>query len=166
MKLIHSTILSAMVAMAPLTVYAGHHESEKHAKPNLKNAVDQLMDAFEKESVAMFDDAMAKDSDMVTFGTDASERWVGFDEVRDSFAKQVSAFEVERIDTKSQVIKTSNSGEVAWFSQIVDWHISSNGKSQTVPGIRVTGVLEKRGEHWKIVQFHTSAPVQGQVVEY
>ena len=59
MKLMHSTILCAMVAMAPLTGYAGHHESEKHAKPNLKNAVDQLMDAFEKESVAMFDDAMA-----------------------------------------------------------------------------------------------------------
>ena len=101
MKLIHSTILSAMVAMAPFTGYAGHHESEKHAKPNLKNAVDQLMDAFENEGVAMFDDAMAKDSDMVTFGTDASERWVGFDEVRDSFAKQVSAFEVERIVTKA-----------------------------------------------------------------
>ena len=166
MKWMHSTILSAMVAMAPLAVYAGHHESEKHAKPNLKNAVDQLMGAFEKESVAMFDDAMAKDSDMVTFGTDASERWVGFDEVRDSFAKQVGAFEVKKIDTKSQVIKTSNSGEVAWFSQVVDWHISSGGNSQTISGIRVTGVLEKRGTEWKIVQFHTSAPVQGQVVEY
>lgn len=166
MKLIHSTLLSALVALAPLSAKAGHHESENHSKHNLKNAVDQLMDAFEKESVAMFDDAMAKDSDMVTFGTDASERWVGFDEVRDSFAKQVSAFEVERIDTKNQVIKASNSGEVAWFSQVVDWHISSGGNSQTVSGIRVTGVLEKRGTEWKIVQFHTSAPVQGQVVEY
>ena len=47
MKLMQSTIL-ALVAMAPLNVHAGHHESEKHAKPNLKNAVDQLMDAFEK----------------------------------------------------------------------------------------------------------------------
>ena len=47
----HSTILCAMVAMAPFTGYAGHHELEKHAKPNLKNAVDQLMDAFENESV-------------------------------------------------------------------------------------------------------------------
>ena len=166
MKLMHSTVLSILVAMAATNAHAGHHESEKHAKSNLKNAVDQLMGAFENESVEMFDDVMAKDTGMVTFGTDASERWVGFTEVRDSFAKQVGAFEVERIDTKNQVIKTSNSGETAWFSQIVDWHISSGGNSQTILGIRVTGVLEKRGTEWKIVQFHTSAPVQGQVVEY
>lgn len=166
MKLMRSTILSALVAIAAMSAHAGHHESAKHTKSNLKNAVDQLMGAFEKESVEMFDNVMAKDTGMVTFGTDASERWVGFDEVRDSFAKQVGAFEVERIDTKNQVIKTSSSGEVAWFSQIVDWHISSNGKPHTIPEIRVTGVLEKRGTKWKIVQFHTSAPVQGQVVEY
>jgi hypothetical protein len=166
MKLIHGTLLSALLALTALNANAGHHESEQHFIPNLKNAVDQLMGAFEKESVEMFDDVMAKDAGMVTFGTDASERWVGFDEVRDSFAKQIGAFEVERIDTRNQVIKTSSSGEVAWFSQIVDWHISSGGNSQTIPGIRVTGVLEKRGAEWKIVQFHTSAPVQGQVVEY
>jgi len=167
MKLMHTTIiLSALVALAAMGAHAGHHESEKHAKSKLQNAVDQLMGAFEKESVEMFDDVMAKDTDMVTFGTDASERWVGLDEVRDSFAKQVGAFEVESIDTKNQVIKTSNSSEVAWFTQIVDWHISSGGDSQTISGIRVTGVLEKRGTDWKIVQFHTSAPVQGQVVEY
>ena len=166
MKSMQGTLLSALVALAALSANAGHHESEKHSKPNLINAVSQLMGAFEEESVEMFEDIMAKDTDMVTFGTDASERWVGFDEVRDSFAKQVGAFEVERIDTKNQVIKTSNSGEVAWFSQIVDWHISSGGNSQTIPGIRITGVLEKRGTEWKIVQFHTSAPVQGQVVEY
>jgi len=166
MKLMHSTLLFVLVALATLSANAGHPESEKHAKSNLKSAVDQLMGAFEKESVEMFDDVMAKDTGMVTFGTDASERWVGFDEVRGSFAKQVGAFEVESIDTKNQVIKTSNSGEVAWFSQIVDWHISSGGNSQTISGIRVTGVLEKRGTEWKIVQFHTSAPVQGQVVEY
>ena len=166
MKLMRSTILSALVAIAAMSAQAGRHESAQPTKTNLKSAVDQLMGAFEKESVEMFDNVMAKDTGMVTFGTDASERWVGFDEVRNSFAKQVGAFEVERIDTKNQVIKTSSSGEVAWFSQIVDWHISNNGKSQTIPEIRVTGVLEKRGTKWKIVQFHTSAPVQGQVVEY
>ena len=105
MKLMHGTLLSALVALAALSAHAAHHASEKHSKPNLKNAVDQLMGAFEKESVEMFDDVMAKDTGMVTFGTDASERWVGFDEVRDSFANQIGAFEVERIDTRNQVIK-------------------------------------------------------------
>ena len=91
---------------------------------------------------------------------------MGFEAVRDSFAKQVSAFEVEKINTSNQVIKIGGEGSVAWFSQVVDWSISINGSSQSVPGIRVTGVLEKSSDGWKIVQFHTSAPVQGQVVAY
>lgn len=166
MTILQQILLFVMVGLTALSANAGHHESEKAPKSDLKVAVDQLMGAFEKESVEIFDRIMAKDTGMVTFGTDGSERWVGFDAVRDSFAKQVGAFEVERIDTKNQVIKTSISGDVAWFSQVVDWHILSGGNSQTIPGIRVTGVLEKRGANWKIVQFHTSAPVKGQVVEY
>ena len=166
MKFLRCNLFFAMVGIASLSANAGHHESEEQPKSDLTVAVDQFMDAFEKESVEMFESIMAKDSDMVTFGTDASERWVGFDAVRDSFAKQVGAFEVEKIDTKDQVIKIAISGKVAWFSQVVDWQIASNGNSQTISGIRVTGVLEKRGPAWKIVQFHTSAPVEGQIVEY
>ena len=166
MKFLRFSLFFAMMAIAPLSANAGHHESEEQPEADLTVAVDQFMDAFEKESVEMFESIMAKDSDMVTFGTDASERWVGFDAVRDSFAKQVGAFEVEKIDTKDQVIKTAISGKVAWFSQIVDWQIASNGNSQTISGVRVTGVLEKRGPVWKIVQFHTSAPIEGQIVEY
>ena len=166
MKFLRFSLFFAMMAIAPLSANAGHHESEEQPEADLTVAVDQFMDAFEKESVEMFESIMAKDPDMVTFGTDASERWVGFDAVRDSFAKQVGAFEVEKIDTKDQVIKTAISGKVAWFSQIVDWQIASNGNSQTISGVRVTGVLEKRGPVWKIVQFHTSAPIEGQIVEY
>ena len=42
-----------------------------------------------------------------------------------------------------------------------------SGEEKTlIENIRFTGVLEKRGKNWKIVQFHSSAGVVGQVLEY
>ena len=153
-----------LIAVVPAGVSAQPSNFEQNNE--VKTTVDALMGAFEAEDITKFEEIMARDPSMVTFGTDASERWVGFEAVRDSFAKQVSAFEVEKINTSNQVIKIGGEGSVAWFSQVVDWSISINGSSQSVPGIRVTGVLEKSSDGWKIVQFHTSAPVQGQVVAY
>ena len=40
---------------------------------------------------------------MITFGTDAAERWVGKRALMASFEKQISAFDVERIDISDQV---------------------------------------------------------------
>ena len=40
-----------------------------------------------------------------------------------SFEKQISAFDVERIDISDQVIRLSQSETTAWFSEIADWHV-------------------------------------------
>ena len=42
----------------------------------------------------------------------------------------------------------------------------SGGEKTVIKDIRFTGVLEKRGKNWKIVQFHSSVGVAGQVLEY
>ena len=97
-----------MLGMSPAN--AGHHESEEQPKSDLTVAVDQFMDAL-KESVEMFDSIMAKDSDMVTFGTDASERWADLMPL-EILAKQVGVSS-RKIDTKDQVIKMAISGKVA-----------------------------------------------------
>lgn len=67
------------------------------------------MEAFEEESVEIFENVRVTNSDVVTFGTDASERRGGFDAVRNFFAKQVGAFEADKIDNKNQALKTSMS---------------------------------------------------------
>ena len=43
---------------------------------------------------------------------------------------------------------------------------ASGGEKTLIKDIRFTGVLEKRGKNWKIVQFHSSVGVAGQVLEY
>ena len=109
---------------------------------------------------------MSKDEDMVTFGTDASERWNSWQELEDSVALQFDAFDVISVERKNKSLKISNSGNTAWFSETVDWEFLSNGKTEVVKDIRYTGVMEYRKGHWKIVQFHCSVGVAGQVIEY
>ena len=150
-------------------VFAGHHEPDEQgaaAMTQVREVVDLYMEAFERGDSALFASLMAEDEEMITFGTDAAERWVGKRNLIASFAKQVSAFDVERIDISDQVIRLSQSKTTAWFSEIADWHIRIAGETDTIRGIRITGVLEKQVDGWKIVQFHTSAPVAGQIVAY
>ena len=148
---------------------AGHHEAGEQgatATSQVKAVVDLYMEAFKRGDSALFASLMAEDREMITFGTDAAERWVGKRNLIASFEKQASAFEVERIDISDQVIRLSESKTTAWFSEIADWYIRTGSDTDTIQGIRITGVLEKRSGEWKIVQFHTSAPVAGQIVEY
>ena len=162
-------LLLALFFVLSGPAFAGHHEPEEQGAASMtqvKEVVDLYMEAFEQGDSTLFASLMAEDEEMITFGTDAAERWVGKRDLIASFAKQVGAFDVERIDISDQVIRLSQSKTTAWFSEIADWHIRIGGETDSIRGIRVTGVLEKQAGGWKIVQFHTSAPVAGQIVEY
>ena len=139
------------------------------ASPSYENAeslIQKMWDSFIDGDIDAFSQTMSKDEDMVTFGTDASERWDSWQELEDSVAIQFDAFDVISVDRKNKSLKISNSGNTAWFSETVDWEFLSNGKTEAVKDIRYTGVMEYRKGHWKIVQFHCSVGVAGQVIEY
>ena len=139
------------------------------ADPTYENAeslIQKMWDSFIDGDIDAFSQTMSKDEDMVTFGTDASERWDSWQELEDSVALQFDAFDVISVDRKNKSLKISNSGNTAWFSETVDWEFLSNGKTEEVKDIRYTGVMEYRKGQWKIVQFHCSVGVAGQVIEY
>ena len=140
---------------------------------NLKSVVNEadfviskMWESFVQGDHKMFAETMAQDSDMVTFGTDASERWDGWDDLQKSVKKQFDAFDILNVKRMDKKLNLSNSGEVAWFSEIVDWEFLIEGKKQIIKGVRYTGVMEKRENEWKIVQFHSSVGVSGQVIAY
>ena len=139
------------------------------ANPTYENAeslIQKMWDSFIDGDIDAFSQTMSKDEDMVTFGTDASERWESWQELEDSVALQFDAFDVISVERKNKSLKISNTGNTAWFSETVDWEFLSNGKTEEVKDIRYTGVMEYRKGHWKIVQFHCSVGVAGQVIEY
>ncbi len=138
-------------------------ESEK---AKVKTVVDNFEQVWETEDMELFSGIMAKDADMVNYGTDTAEHFVGWEELKKAVEKMFPSFENIKLTVKDQVIKVHPSGKVAWFSEVVDWDLVAEGEPVRIEGCRFTGVLEKRNDNWVFVQFHNSVPVAGQVAQY
>ena len=128
--------------------------------------IDKLWLSFKSGDVEMFSQVISKDTDLVSFGTDDVERWQGWGALEESITEQFASFSVLSIERKNKTIKYSQTGDTAWFSEVVDWEVLSGGQTALLEGIRFTGVLENRSGTWVIVQFHSSVGVAGQVIEY
>ena len=135
-------------------------------KARVKTVVDQFEQVWETDDMELFSRIIAHDADMVNYGTDAAEHFVGWAPLREAVDQMFSAFENTNLTVKNQVIKVHPSGNVAWFSELCDWDLVAEGQPVHLEGCRFTGVLEKRNDNWVFVQFHNSVPVAGQVAQY
>jgi len=138
-------------------------EAEKAA---IKTVIDQWMQGMKTKDMELYSRIIAHDSDMVNFGTDTAEKWVGWESLKESIESQFKSIDVDNISIKDQFIRVHKSGEVAWFSEVVDWTGKAQGQPFSMEGFRLTGVLEKQAGNWAFVQFHASIPVSGQAVKY
>lgn len=136
------------------------------AKAAVNSVLDQFIQAYETENIELFSKIMAHDPDMVIFGTDAAERFVGYESIENSMKKQFESYEETKVTSRDRVIKVHKSGEVAWFSELWDLKGKAQGQPYALEGFRATGVLEKRNGNWVTVQWHASIPVSGQAVKY
>jgi ketosteroid isomerase-like protein len=131
-----------------------------------KEVMNQFWRSFETSDINLVSEVMAHDPDMVIIGTDAAERWVGYEEFRTAMEQQFAAMESLQASLHHEVFKIHHSGEVAWYSGVADFKGTSLGEDFEIADLRVTAVLEKRDAKWVIVQYHGSVPVAGQLVEY
>ena len=129
-------------------------------KVKVKTVIDQFAQAWETEDLELLSRIMAHDADMVNFGSDAPEHFVGWEAFKAAVEEMFPAFENTTISVSDQVIKVHPSGKVAWFSQLWDWDVTVGGEPVRLEGCRFTGVLEKRNKDWVFVQFHNSVPVR------
>jgi len=130
-------------------------------KAKVKSVVDQFEQFWETEDMDLLARIMAHDADMVNYGSDAAEHFVGWEALKESVEKMLPSLENIKITVKDQVIKVHPSGNVAWFSEVWDWDLVVEGKPVHSGDQRLTGVLEKRNGSWVLVQFHNSVPVSG-----
>ena len=135
-------------------------------KAKVKLVVDQFEQFWETGNMELFSRIIAHDADMVNYGTDATEYFVGWEELKEAVEKMLPSLENTKITVRDQVIKVHPSGNVAWFSQVWDWDLAVEGKPVHSEDQRLTGVLEKRNEKWVFVQFHNSVPVSGEAAQY
>lgn len=105
---------------------------------------------------ALFESIFAKDDDFFTYFPDSSTvvGWNEFEKYLDGWMDPRN--KAKGFDIRNLRVVVSKTGEVAWFSAIVDDEGEFDGEPWGAKDIRWTGVLEKRDGSWKICQQHMS----------
>jgi uncharacterized protein (TIGR02246 family) len=142
---------------------AADTEKEKAA---VSERLNQWISAIENKDAEMLRDVICDDSELVFFGTDIQERWVGRDEFITAQKEFFKATSDSRLEVYNKTIQISKSGTVAWTSCMMDWNIMAGEQPLHLEGLRGTFIFEKREGNWVIVQGHGSQPVSGQMISY
>ena len=152
----------ALIAILLAAVTAAAHEPNKKAAPtpaasaNDPVAVVLMRNAqgFETGDMAMLDTLWANDESVTVFESGYAN--YGWADYRDHHLKP-EIDEMKNVKYQLSDIKTRVSGNTAWATfkyalsaDLKERHVDANGLG--------TAVLEKRGNDWKIVHWHTSAP--------
>ncbi len=100
---------------------------------------------------------MAHDPDLFVCWTDSNSVTSGWDQYVKLFEKWMDPrFRATFTEVRDLRVTLSRSGDVAWFSAVLDDLVEWEGKPLGARNIRRTGVLEKRAGRWVIVQEHGS----------
>ena len=159
--------LSTAIVVAGLCLTACTSGSNVEAEAEVaKTVVDDFWRAIRDQDVDLLSRVIATDDELIVFGTDAQERWVGSSAFVSAEEQMMQAFDVESLNRREETLQIHSRGGVAWFSTVFDIEISVDGELASLEGLRTTGVIEKRDGDWVIVQAHTSVPVSGQQIEY
>jgi uncharacterized protein (TIGR02246 family) len=146
--------LLALALIWPAGVMAANAVTESDA---VKSVVDDWVRVWETKDTKLFSRIMAHDPDMVAFGTDSNEHFVGWDALRDFVSHILPSIQDAKLGVTEQVINVRSASHVAWFTELVAWDYVFDGK-HVHQNCRFSGVLEKRHGEWVIVHFHNSVP--------
>lgn len=130
-------------------------------KEKVAIVLEKYVIASEKQDVDLVHDVWAAEPDIVVFGTAGDEKLIGWEAIKTAVERQFNSFEDIYISVHDQVIQVDGMGRTAWFSEIVNYNYIYQGEPKQYEGLRFTGVLQKFGEDWYIVQSHMSIPASG-----
>ena len=123
------------------------------------NIVKQCFEAFTKKDLDEVLAFCAPDPDVILIGTGGDEKGVGLAEVRNILERAFAQF--EEASFKFGWHSVSAAGLVACLAADVTLYVKTSDR-QITEQIRLTVVLEQRGDRWFIIQWHDSLPAAGQ----
>ncbi|MBC8489373.1 MAG: nuclear transport factor 2 family protein [Bacteroidetes bacterium] len=125
---------------------------------NIALVLEKYVIANERQEIELVKEIWAPDTDIVVIGTNSDEKLIGWDQIKDALQRQFNTFEETYISVRDQVIEINETGNTAWFSEILNYNYIYQDEARQYEGLRFTGVLEKRNGDWYIVQSHMSIP--------
>ena len=123
------------------------------------NVVKQWFEAFNKRDLNACLAFFAPDPDVVVIGTGGDEKCIGLAEIKAIFERAFAQFEDASVRFGWHSV--SAAGSVAWVAANVILRVKTSGREISEP-LRLTVVLEQRGDRWLVVQWHDSLPAAGQ----
>ncbi len=137
-----------------VTAAASDRDSEKTAVEKVVR--DSICWALTKDR-SLQESTMAHDEDLFIYWTSSDMAIAGWNRYVKLFDTWMDPrFKATLTEIRDLTIHLSRSGDVAWFSAMLDDLGEWDGKPTGARDIRWTGVLEKRNGKWVFVQMHGS----------
>ena len=121
----------------------------------INNFIEKFIKAYPKNDVDECLSLFAKDENLVVFGTEDGEKWVGYEDYKSAPQKDKDKF--EEISITFDWKKINYHGQIAWLAAEVTVNLTIEGQKLSLPA-RLTAVLKKEGDEWLITQGHISTP--------
>ena len=121
---------------------------------SIQTFFDKYSDAWETMDIEKFEEIFYDDENLSIF--DMQARYVGWEAWKDRLMKSFDSISNVNVSFKDYSIHIHPSGNIAWLSVLEDADWIENGQPVKVEGVRMTWILEKRNDNWKIVQGHWS----------
>lgn len=151
----HTSRIVAAFAFAALTIFlVGLSASAQDNERSVREVLMQSAAAFEKGDMAALEKLWANDESVIVF--ESGHANYGWADYRD---RHLGPEMKEMKNTKYTLsdVRVKVSGNTAWAT--FKYAISADIGTRHVDGAGLgTAVLEKRGDDWRIVHWHSSAP--------
>lgn len=125
--------------------------NDSQTEAEVRAFFNEFVEAYPKDDLNRYLNLFSQDENLVMFGT--GEKWLGWDEY-----KTAPAEDKERhgdIAITYDWLRVNSHGQVAWFAAEVKVKVKAGDEWMSIPA-RLTGVVKKTDNKWKIVQGHIS----------
>jgi len=134
-------------------------KADARTTEEIEATLEKLARAYKARSMNDVMECFAPDEDVVLIGTASDERRVGPEQIRTQVERDWA--QTESIEMSFSWKSISALGALAWAAADGAFSIRAGGQEMTLP-MRVSFVLEDRGNKWLIVHGHFSTPAAGQ----
>ncbi len=125
-----------------------------------QEAVKVILDKYrlvnETENIDLAKEIWANSDEIFVFGTSNDEKLIGWNAIKLALKSQFEQLDNILISVQNQYVKVNSTANTAWFSEIMNYNYVQDGEAKSFEGVRFSGVMEKEGTEWRIVQSHIS----------
>ncbi len=144
---------AALILLTFVSASAFAADPPTQIEKEVKDWLNAYAKAYEKKDLNALMSMIAPDATTVFVDSDPQGRHVGADAIKNAY--QTEFGQIQSVVLEYTWLSASSKGDLAWFATELTAKVDLGKEKFQVPG-RWTGVLEKRGGKWLIIQSHFS----------